>query len=298
MVPGKALLGRMCLCRQTIRGQVKMALKGNLRDFSTTQLLNLIHLARKTGALTIQVPSGVTTLFFREGRLVHATTSGRDGHLANVLARAGKLTDEQAKIIRARSGAQTDKELGMLLISAGHVTQKDILSSVRGDILDTVYGLFTWSDGLFHFEPNQLPSDDTITVPTDLENIILEGSRRVKEWERLQDELPDLDMALKFTDRPQAQLRNINLSVDEWRVISYINPRNSIRQIGQRIGMDEFQIRKIIYGLLQAGLVEILEPEGKPTRRPPSAAIETVIARPPAVKRSVIRKLIDRIKRL
>jgi DNA-binding MarR family transcriptional regulator len=277
-----------------------MALKGNLRDFSTTQLLNLIHLARKTGALTIQVPAGVTTLFFREGKLVQATTGGRDGHLASVLARAGKLTEEQAKIIRSRSGNKTDKELGMLLINAGHVTQKDIVNSIRNDVLETVYGLFTWSDGMFHFEPNQLPSDDAITVPIDLENIILEGSRRVKEWERLQDELPDLNMALRFTDRPQAQLRNINLSVDEWRVISYINPRNSIKQIAQRIGMDDFQIRKIIYGLLQAGLVEMLEPEG--ARRTPTAAQlraqETVMSRPPAVKRSVIRKLIDRIKRL
>jgi hypothetical protein len=275
-----------------------MALKGNLRDFSTTQLLNLIHLARKTGALTLQVQSGVTSLFFREGRLVFTSSSGRDTHLASVLARAGKLTEDQAKIIRSRSKDQTDKELGMLLISAGHVTQKDIIASVRNDYLETVYGLFTWSDGLFHFEPNQLPAEDAITVPIDLENIILEGSRRVKEWERLQDELPDLEVALKFTDRPQAQLRNINLSVDEWRVISYINPRNSIRRIGQRIGMDDFQIRKITYGLLQAGLVEIVEPPSIPAKRPPSAAVEKVVARPPAVKRSVIRKLIDRIKRL
>jgi len=275
-----------------------MALKGNLKDFSTTQLLNLIHLARKTGALTIQVPSGVTTLFFREGKLVYTTMSGRDGHLASVLARAGKLSEEHAKIIRARAGTQSDKELGMLLISAGQVTQPDIVSSIRADILDTVYGLFTWTDGLFHFEPNQLPSDDAITVSINLENIILEGSRRVKEWERLQDELPDLGVALRFTDRPQAQLRNINLSVDEWRVISYINPRNSIKQIAQRIGMDDFQIRKIIYGLLQAGLVEVLQPEGAPVVRPASTAMETVIGRPPAVKRSVIRKLIDRIKRL
>jgi len=275
-----------------------MALKGNLKDFSTTQLLNLIHLARKTGALTIQVPSGITTLFFREGKLVYATTSGRDGHLASVLARGGKLSEERAKIIRARAGTQSDKELGMLLISAGQVTQPDIVHSIRADILDTVYGLFTWADGLFHFEPNQLPSDDAITASINLENIILEGSRRLKEWERLQDELPDLGVALRFTDRPQAQLRNINLSVDEWRVISYINPRNSIKQIAQRIGMDDFQIRKIIYGLLQAGLIEVLEPEGGPAVRQPATAMETVIARPPAVKRSVIRKLIDRIRRL
>ena len=275
-----------------------MALKGNLKDFSTTLLLNLIHLARKTGTLRIQVPSGATTLFFREGKLVYATMSGRDGHLASVLNRGGKLSEANAKVIRARAGTQSDKELGMLLISAGQVTQPDIVSSIRADILDMVYGLFTWSDGLFHFEPNQLPSDDSITVSINLENIILEGSRRLKEWERLQDELPDLGVALKFTDRPQAQLRNINLSVDEWRVISYINPRNSIKQIAQRIGMDDFQIRRIIYGLLQAGLVEVLEPEGLPLARPLSPEVEAVTGRPPAVKRSVIRKLIDRIKRL
>jgi hypothetical protein len=275
-----------------------MALKGNLRDFSTTQLLNLIHLARKTGALTTQVQPGVTTLFFREGKLIYATATGRDGHLASMLARAGKLTQEQAKIIRTRAGIQTDKELGMLLISARYVSQDDILNSVRSDFLDMVYGLFTWTEGLFHFEPNQLPANDAITVSIDLENIILEGSRRVKEWERLQDELPDLDMALKFTDRPQAQLRNINLSVDEWRIISYINPRNSVKRIAQRIGMDDFQIRKLVYGLLQAGLVEIVEPEGAAPKRPPSATMEKVIARPPAVKRSVIHKLIDRIRRL
>ncbi len=275
-----------------------MALKGNLRDFSTTQLLNLIHLARKTGALTLQVPSGVTTLFFREGKLVHTTTSGRDGHLASVLARAGKLTEEQARVIRSKAKTQTDMELGMLLISAGHVTQQDIMSAIRSDALETVYSLFTWSEGLFHFEPNQLPAEGAIVVPIDLENIILEGSRRVKEWERLQDELPDLDMALKFADRPQVKLREINLSVDEWRVISYINPRNSIKRIAQRIGMDDFQIRKIIYGLLQAGLVEVVEVAGAPPKVPPTTAIEKIVAQPTAVKRSVIRKLIDRIKRL
>lgn len=275
-----------------------MALKGNLRDFSTTQLLNLIHLARKTGALTLQVPSGVTTLFFREGKLVHTTTSGQDGHLASILARAGRLTEEQARIIRTRAKAQTDKELGMLLISAGYVTQQDIMNAIRSDALETVYSLFTWSEGLFHFEPNQLPVEGTITMPVDLENIILEGSRRVKEWERLQDELPDLNMALKFTDNPQVQLRGINLSVDEWRVISYINPRNSIKRIAQRIGMDDFQIRKIVYGMLQAGLVEIIEPVGAPPKALPTTTMEKIIAQPPVIKRGVIHRLIDRIKRL
>jgi hypothetical protein len=132
----------------------------------------------------------------------------------------------------------------------------------------------------------------------------MEGSRRLKEFERLQDELPNLDMALRFTDRPDSRLRNISLSVEEWRVVSFINPRNSIRQIAQFNNMSDFQIRKIVYGMLQAGLVELVQPEG--VVLPPKPGMPARPAEPgkpamppaPAVKRSVITRLIDRIKRL
>jgi hypothetical protein len=273
-----------------------MALKGNLRDFSTTQLFNLIHLARKTGCLRIRGDAGQAYIFFQEGKLVHAEYSGRDGRLASVLSRAGRLGPGARNV----PSSTTDKELALLLISAGYVDQRDILRSVRDNIRDLAFGVFTWTDGYFHFEPDERPSDGVITVPIDLENIILEGSRRVKEWELLQDELPDLQMALKFTDRPRAELRNISLTVEEWRIISYINPKNSIGRVARRIGMDDFQIRRIVYGLIQAGLVELVEPEGlvRPTPQPPSPGTEKLMGRPPAVKRSVIRRLIDRIRQL
>jgi hypothetical protein len=273
-----------------------MALKGNLRDFSTTQLFNLIHLARKTGCLRIRGEPGDARIYFQEGKLIHAEMSGRNGRLAQVLLRAGKLGAGARNV----PASTTDKELALLLISAGYVDQKEILRSMRDHIRDLAYGVFTWADGAFHFEPDEQPPDDLITVPIDLENIILEGSRRVKEWEVLKDELPELDSALKFTDRPRAELRNINLTVEEWRIISYINPKNSIRRVARRIGMDDFQIRKIVYGLMQAGLVELIEPEGveRAEARPPSPEMEKMMAGPPAVKRSVIRRLIDRIRRL
>ncbi len=67
---------------------------------------------------------------------------------------------------------------------------------------------------------------------------------------------------MKFADRPGANIRNFNLSVEEWRVVSYINPKNTIRQIARTTKMSDLEIRRIVYGLLQAGLVEIVRPEG------------------------------------
>jgi hypothetical protein len=72
-------------------------------------------------------------------------------------------------------------------------------------------------------------------------------------------------------------------------VVSFINPRNTVRQIAQYNNMSDFQIRKIVYALLQAGLVELIQPEGvvKPQ------TVETPIARrAPAVKRGVVEKLV------
>ncbi len=69
---------------------------------------------------------------------------------------------------------------------------------------------------------------------------------------------------MKFTDRPGTNLRNINLSVEEWRVVSYVNPKNTMRQIAKATKMNDLEIRRVVYGLLQAGLVEIVRPGGAP----------------------------------
>jgi hypothetical protein len=289
-----------------------MALKGNLRDFSTTQLLNLINLARKTGTLTIEGPEAAQ-MAFREGKLIYASLGSSGVNLARMLHEAGKLNEKQLQLIETRAGSMSDKQLGHLLIQAGHVTQSDIIQSVRHHVLDVVYRLFTWADGLFRFDANKLPSPDRITIPIDLESVIMEGSRRVKEWERLQEEIPDLDVSLRFTDRPDARLRNINLTVEEWRVVSYVNPRNSIRQIARANNLNDLQIRRIVYGLLQAGLVEYSQRPMSPVHTSagamvrgnggaaPATSYRGVTSAPAAsagVKRSVVHRLIDRIRSL
>jgi hypothetical protein len=284
-----------------------MALKGNLRDFSTTQLLNLINLARKTGTLTIQHNSDTAQMSFREGKLIYAFMGEEsENHLAQILHNAGKLSEEQARLIQMRAKGTSDKQLGHMLIQRGHITQSDIIQSVRQNVLDTVYKLFTWADGLFRFDANTLPSPGHITIPIDLESVIMEGSRRLKEWEILQEELPDLDISLRFTDRPDARLKNINLTVEEWRVVSFVNPRNTIHQIAKANNLSDFEIRRIVYGMLQAGLVEIVhparpQPAPMPSERRAASSQEArkeIEQQSPAVKRSVVVRLIDRIRGL
>ncbi len=92
----------------------------------------------------------------------------------------------------------------------------------------------------------------------------------------------------------------MHLSVEEWRVVSFVNPKNSIRQIAKANNMSENEIRRIVYGLEQAGLVEIIKPPSAPGdggksqqgggQRPASKA--------PPVQKSVVNRIIERIQKI
>jgi hypothetical protein len=293
-----------------------MALKGNLADFSSTQILNLINLARKTGTLHLFEPVVTNekikdgqgrerpkvipgreraSVCFKEGQLILASVGDQDSNLANVLHKSGKLNTEQARVIRERGSKYSDKALALMLINANYVSKVDIVQSVRQHTLDIVYDVMSWKAEPFLFEENVLPAAERITVPIDLKNVIIEGTRRLQEVKPLEDELPNLDFALKFPDTPGDKFRGIHLSVEEWRVVSFINPKNSIRQIAKACNMTDTEIRKIVYGLLQAGLVELVKSPGMQPPKPPKPAGPAAF-QSAAAKRSMVERLITKIK--
>jgi hypothetical protein len=152
----------------------------------------------------------------------------------------------------------------------------------------------TWADGPFRFDDGTMPSGERILVPIDLENVIIEGSRRIREAEKLTEHLPNLDYALKFPENPKEKFKGIHLSVEEWRVVSFVNPKNSIRQIAKANNMSDIEIRRIVYGLEQAGLVEMVKPPGMDAAAGNRARQRQ--ARAPQVQKNVVNKLIDKIK--
>lgn len=271
-----------------------MALRGNLRDFTVTQLLNLINLAHKTGTLVIEGPSDTARIAFRDGKLAYAQTGKEDNHLASILHRSNRLSLGQMRAIQIRAAHVSDKELGLLLINAGYISQADILNALQSYFTDVVRRLFTWVEGFFRFENEVLPPDDRITVRLDLENLIIEGARQLREWEQLQDEIPSLDMALRFLDRPGTSMQKMNLSLEEWRVVSFINPRNTIKQIAAAAKLSDLEIRRIVYGLMQAGLVEMIRHEAM--MRTPEFARHQVTPQVREEQKSLVNRLITRIR--
>jgi hypothetical protein len=270
-----------------------MALKGNLRDFTITQLLNLVNLAKKTGTLVIQGPSEEARVSFRDGKLAYAQLGNDENSLSDILQKNKKISQHQYRILKEKATQMNDKELGLLLVNAGYLTQDDIIGSLQQHFAGIVQRLFTWVEGFFRFDQDVLPPEGKIPVRVDLENLIIEGSRQLREWEQLQAEIPSMEMCLKFTDRPDINIRNLNLSVEEWRVVSYVNPKNTIQQIARVTKMNDLEIRRVVLGLIQAGLVEVIRPAGAPMINPNRFFMGSSNNRDEQKK--LVNRLIDRI---
>lgn len=294
-------------------------LKGTLQDLHATQLLHLINLAKKTGTLHIYrgVPTGREIIMgdgetkrpelqlgeelaraaFRDGKLIHARLTSQSDHLATVLHRAGKLNDEQHRIILSKAAHASDKALALLLINANYVSQADIVQSVQRYTLEVIYDLANWTQEPFVFEEGEQPSPDKITVPIPLENVIIEMSRRYNRDKMLVEALPNLDFALRLPEAAADKFSKVKLqlSVEEWRVITFINGRNTIRQIAKACNMTEMGIRQVVYGLLNAGLVELVKPAAP---EPSRVGRRTGQLNSTMPQRPVINKLIERIRSL
>lgn len=289
-----------------------MPIQGNLRDFSTTQLLNLINLSGRTGVLRIfeGVPTGDkdangnekiqpgkerAQVLFRAGKLVYASAAGQLNDLIAVLNKGGKLSEAQAKVLRERAKGTGDKALAMRLIGANYVNRNDIVACVQQYVLEIVYNVMGWNREPFRFEENiNIDAADRILVPIDLQNVIIEGARRLEKLEEISKHIDNLDLCLRFPENPKEKYAGVHLSVEEWRVVQFVNPKNTIRQIAKANNMTENDIRRIVYGLEQAGLVEIVRPT---TTKPPVAA-STKRAQPQVVQRQVVNRLIDKLKSL
>jgi hypothetical protein len=186
----------------------------------------------------------------------------------------------------------------------GVVSRDDVIQVISQQMLETLYPFFSASRGSFNFDPDARPPEDDLTIAMELEAVILEGGRRTREAGRLQEVIPSLDIVPRLAPQQDAKMRSINLSVDQWKVISFINGRNTMKQIGDYAGLSEFLSRRVFQELVTASLVELGEPS-KRQNAGQSGSSTTGAGKPksataagPALSRNILMRLIDRVRRL
>jgi tetratricopeptide (TPR) repeat protein len=246
-----------------------MAIEGPLRELGIHDVFQLLDLSRKTGALRVssELREDEGLVFFDGGRVVQATIRSTAMPTEVALLQAGRVTDDDIARARARQAkGRTSRDIVDMLVELGAITQKELERQLRLHIESVVFELMSWREGFFSFEERsrgEMPADTRITVST--ESLLMEGARRIDEWSRIADIVPNLAVIPELA--PVGEEREVSaggatldLLPHEWQVLTMIDGERDLRAIAASLGRDEFEIAKIAYGLATTGIIWLRTP--------------------------------------
>ncbi|MCS7181800.1 MAG: DUF4388 domain-containing protein [Thermoanaerobaculum sp.] len=144
-------------------------ISGSLQDVAVADVLQFIHLGRRTGILTLQRGEERATIGFFRGRIISAQASGAP-RLGDLLLRQG-LVDRQRfeAALAAERQAPARRSLGQVLIAAHLVTPAQLRAVVEEQIRRAVAQVLGWETGEFEFLPDDLsPLDEVTLYPADV----------------------------------------------------------------------------------------------------------------------------------
>src|SRR5688572_16918709 len=231
-----------------------MAIKGSLKEASLPDVLQLLALGQKTGCLSIADRSNFGYIYFDKGRICFASIVNRRDRLGDLLVKHGKITGAQLTAAIHRQSRERDKKLGEILVGMGVITPADLARYMRVQIEESVYYLFTWTQGTFNFEAEVRPDQVDFLVSINPESLLLEGARRVDEWSLIEKKIPSFDLIFVL-DKDRLAISEVQLTDSQQRLLPLLDGSRDVNQVIEDSGLGEFEIGKALYGLVTAGFV-------------------------------------------
>ena len=144
-----------------------------------------------------------------------------------------------------------DNERGAIFLKAGQMVHAAV-----GDLVgeEAIYALAIWNHGDFQFEPGI--EADRQTISKSNTNLLMEAARRLDEWRVLSKKVPSVDYVPELLTRENRH-EQITLNPQEWMIVTRVDGKRSIVEIGKTLNISSFDVAKILYGMITSELVAL-----------------------------------------
>ena len=144
-----------------------------------------------------------------------------------------------------------DADRGYIYLKAGqmvHATAGNLIGE------EAIYALAIWNQGEFQFTPGEEADRQTITKSNT--NLLMEAARRLDEWRVLSKKIASVEQIPELHARTN-RLEQVTLNPHEWLIVTQIDGKRSIADIGKTLNMAAFDVAKILYGMVTSELVTL-----------------------------------------
>jgi len=236
-----------------------MAVSGNLKTMSAGDVLQWLSLAQKTGTLVVHNKAVEKKIFFKTGRVISSASNDPREYLGQFLMSHGFITETEltkAMEVQRQSGIL----LGKILVMIGVINEEDLNRLMRLKAEEEIYDLFLWNEGDFHFIDDELPHFEMIPLRVDVTGIIMEGMRRVDEWSRIREVIPN-DTLVPVIEKPIGNevLDDFEFDDAQRQVIGAVDGKRSIGDLIVETRSSSFNVSSTVHQLAREGYIQLTD---------------------------------------
>lgn len=138
---------------------------------------------------------------------------------------------------------------GRIYFRGGQVVHADLDGLPAEEALLT---MFTFVEGNFQFLAGEQPPQEGIKRNNAI--LIIMGIGRSDEYKKIKEIVPSTDLVPLLVDNLNSA--QVNLTPDEWKVLTAINGKDNIEAIARITRLGDFRARKAVAHLLEQGVIE------------------------------------------
>lgn len=230
-----------------------MILSGELKDFSLADVLQLLLQQRKSGVLNLSNGKEKAELFISQGNVNGVRVNGEmpEDKIREMLLASGKV-DKNEMLQLEQLSKEMNRPILTTLSAKGHLDEEDKKEWLQIISEDMICELFGWLNGQYEFGTGvKAQSNMAIQLTISTEFACMEGMRRIDEWPRLKEALPHFKSVFHFT------AKDFDGDKQSWDflVLSLVDGRKSVAQIGQQVPFGAFRLSECIVNLHSGGFI-------------------------------------------
>ncbi len=249
-----------------------MSLKGDLRTMPLPDVLQWAGSGRKTGSLHVERRSIEKRIALRDGNIVSSWSNDPRESLGQFLIRLRLLTEEQ--LFRALlKQEEKGRLLGSVLVTDGLLSEDGLKRALKVKAEETLYDLFLWPAGLFEFHDGQLPENVLITFESPVTPVILEGIRRVDEWQRILQVFPTMETTFKASSPLPADATELDR-----QLVALATAGRSLAEMSLELRRSDFEAAALAFDLHARGHLVVDKVAPASQASDPVGAIQALLA--------------------
>jgi hypothetical protein len=235
-----------------------LTLRGTIEETSVPELMHSVLGSGETGVLSFHRRGVTKSVYLHMGRVVYARSSDPDERLGEDLLLQGKITVRQ--YLEASKLIRPGRRLGTILVELNAINSEDLLSSLEHHVKEMLLDVFTWTTGEYELAMSEPGIGDVITLNFSMENLILEGVRRIRAWSRIYRGIGgDIEAVPVPTGNTEVLLK-LELTDEEQEVLSHASGRATYEQICQVSYLSNVETCRILWALQVLGVLRREQP--------------------------------------